>query len=266
VDPEQATVAVDGVEIAWRAWGPPDSPAVVFLHGGRANQCWWDAVLRRLAPTRRLVTLDLSGHGGSGHRKQYDAVVWSDELAAVIAATTRGRATVVAHSMGGRVALVAVPRLGDRLERLILVDVPIDLVHDPELYGKLRRPRRIYASETEAIDAFRVVPGSPVRLDIARRVAAASLQRTDDGGWAYRGDPSVVGRIPNGIVLEGLAQLSAPVAVIRGANSPFDDELCLGLVPHGADGPAPVTVVPDAGHHVMLDAPEALARALEATL
>lgn len=263
---EQGTIVVEGAGIAWRAWGPRSSPGVVFLHGGRANQRWWDAVLPGFTRTRRLVTFDLSGHGVSGHRARYDVVRWSGELAAVIAAATRGRATVVAHSMGGRVALAGAPTLDERLERLILIDVPIRLAPEPELYRKLRQPRRVYTSEAEAVRNFRVVPGSPARLDIARNVAAASLERTDEGGWAFRGDPSVVGRIPNGAVLDGLAHLRARVGVIRGADSPFVDELCLGLLPGGPDGPAPVTVVAGAGHHVMLDAPEALAGAIEAML
>jgi pimeloyl-ACP methyl ester carboxylesterase len=262
----RGTIVVKGASVAWRAWGPPSSPGVVFLHGGRANQRWWDAVLPGLTRTRRLVTFDLSGHGISGHRARYDVVSWSGDLAAVIATATQGRATVIAHSMGGRVALAAVPTLGERLERLILVDVPIKLAPEPELYRKLRQPRKVYTSRTEAVRHFRVVPGSPMRLDIARDVAAASLERADGGGWAYRGDPSVVGRIPNGVVLDGLAQLRAPVGVIRGADSPFVDELCLALMPGGPDGPAPVTVVPGAGHHGMLDAPEALADAIEAML
>jgi pimeloyl-ACP methyl ester carboxylesterase len=259
-------IVVEGARIAWRAWGPVRASAVVFLHGGLANQRWWDAVLPGLSRTRRLVTFDLSGHGSSGRRDRYDAVRWSEELTTVIATATRGRATIVAHSMGGRVALAAAPVLGERLERLILVDVPIRLAAEPELYRKLRRRRKVYASQADAVRGFRVVPASPTRPDIARAVAAASLERTDGGGWAYRGDPSVVGRVPDGAVLAGLAQLRAPVGVIRGGNSPFVDELCLRLIPMGATGPAPVTVIAEAGHHPMLDAPETLAQAIDAML
>ncbi len=256
-------VEIARTPVAWRAYGPVDANAVVLVHGGAANQHWWDAVLPGLDPARRIVTFDLSGHGASGHRARYGAAIWSRELEAVIVAATGGRATVVAHSMGGRLALAAVPALRERLEMLILLDVPLKLAPDPELLRKLRQPRKVYATEEEAVRAFRVVPGTVRRLDVARQVAAASIQRNERGGWIYRGDPTVVGRIPNELVLKGLSQLRAPVAVIRGAASPFDEELCLDLLSDRPGVPAPVITLAHTGHHLMLDSPDELAASIE---
>lgn len=256
-------VEVAGARIAWRAWGPREAPALLLVHGGAANQHWWDAVLPRLDPDRRIVTFDLSGHGASAHRLDYDPETWGRELEAVIATTTRGRATVVAHSMGGRVALAAAPILADRVEALILLDVPVALDLDPELHRKLRRPRKTYATAEEAVRAFRVVPGTADRDDVVRQVATASVTVDENGAWSYRGDPGVIGQVPNEAVLDGLTSLCAPAGAIRGGRSPFDDELCLGQLPATSLGPAPVVVLPHAGHHLMLDEPEALADAIE---
>jgi pimeloyl-ACP methyl ester carboxylesterase len=266
VSSERGEVRVAGAAIAWRAWGPRRAPAVLLVHGGAANQHWWDPVVPGLGDRERIVTLDLSGHGASGHRARYDAVMWARELAAVIEQTTRGHAAVVAHSMGGRVALAAAPALGDRLEGLVLVDTPIELPPDPELHRRLRQARKVYGTRAEAVDAFRVVPGFAARPEIARQVAAASVASNDDGGWLYRGDPAVVGRIPDDAVLRGIADSVAPVRVIRGEDSPFDAELRLDLLQARPGGVGRVIVLEAAGHHPMLDDPDSLATAIRAQL
>lgn len=260
---ETGRVQVAGAQVAWRAWGQREAPAVLLIHGGAANQHWWQAVIARLDPARRIVTLDLSGHGDSGHRDAYTPSLWAREVDAVIRAASRGSAAVVAHSMGGRIALSAVPALGARFERLVLIDVPIALTLDAGLERSLRKPRRVYASAQEAVQAFRPVPGEVSRPDIARQVAAASVAQRREGGWIYRGDPEVVGRIPNELVFEGLAALQCPVGIVRGARSPYLRELCLDRFPTQKHQHLPVIVVDDAGHHVPLDAPERLAEAIE---
>lgn len=84
-------------------------PAVVLLHGLGADRRQWGPVRRELAlldPERRVVALDLPGHGGSPRRDSYAL----DEVAAVVhgAVTEAGLTapTVAGHSLGGVLATV----------------------------------------------------------------------------------------------------------------------------------------------------------------
>ena len=45
--------------------GPPDAPAVLLIHGTGACTAWWDPVIPQLAGTRRVIRVDLAGHGRS---------------------------------------------------------------------------------------------------------------------------------------------------------------------------------------------------------
>ncbi|OMQ14825.1 alpha/beta hydrolase, partial [Modestobacter sp. VKM Ac-2676] len=54
-----------------------------------------------------MVALDLTGHGDSDHRTDYDPLVWAREVVAVAAATGLDRPVVIGHSMGGWVAVTA---------------------------------------------------------------------------------------------------------------------------------------------------------------
>src|ERR1700710_723324 len=94
--PEHRDVVVDGVRIHYRAWGDPALPGLVLVHGGAAHSGWWDHVAPQLTG-HRVVALDLSGHGDSGHRSGYDVQHWTDEVVGVAAAAGLDRPVVVGH-------------------------------------------------------------------------------------------------------------------------------------------------------------------------
>jgi pimeloyl-ACP methyl ester carboxylesterase len=71
---------------------------------------------------RRVVALDLSGHGDSGRREAYTLDQWSREvLAAAGHAGITKPPTVIGHSMGGFVALRAAGLYGSRLARVVAI-------------------------------------------------------------------------------------------------------------------------------------------------
>lgn len=94
-------VEVDGATIAYRAWGESGRPGIVLVHGGMAHSRWWDHIGPQLAAGRRVVALDLSGHGDSDHREHYGLDTWVGEVLAVAAAGgIAGAPVLVGHSMG----------------------------------------------------------------------------------------------------------------------------------------------------------------------
>ena len=77
---ETGKVEAAGATIAYRAWGEAGQPGIVLVHGGMAHSGWWDHIGPQLARGRRVVALDLSGHGDSDHRDHYDLETWSAEI------------------------------------------------------------------------------------------------------------------------------------------------------------------------------------------
>src|SRR5437879_1446897 len=117
-----------GLRFVARAWGDPDRPALLLLHGVTASsRTWW-----RVGPAlavglgRRVVAPDLPGHGRTGswtghHRFRDNA---ADVAAFAVAA---GIATpdlrIVGHSWGGMTA-AALPVAGLWAEVIVLLDPP----------------------------------------------------------------------------------------------------------------------------------------------
>ena len=57
----------------WTVVGPPDAPAIVFVHGTRLTRNQWWPQVRRLSGRYRCIALDLPGHGERGGRAVHDA-------------------------------------------------------------------------------------------------------------------------------------------------------------------------------------------------
>lgn len=256
---EDLHVEVDGVRVAYRAWGRRGDPAVVLVHGGAAHAGWWHHVAPHVCTGRRVLALDLSGHGSSGWRSAYGFRQWADEVRAVAAADGAHRPAVVGHSMGGLVALTAASRDGGELGGVIAVDVPEEVLHGRVLEAGPPRVRRVYASRAEVVSRFRAWPDDLAsQAFVVAHVAATSVEPVGCG-WSWKFDPSVT---RHDVFDPGsLRPAACPVALVAGERGLLRllelEEVRLRL-----GGGVPLTVIPDAGHHVMLDQPLALLAAI----
>jgi pimeloyl-ACP methyl ester carboxylesterase len=124
--PEGRRVDVDGTAISYLAWGDRSARGLVLVHGGGAHAHWWDHIAPLLALDRRVVALDLSGHGDSGRRDTYTLGAWAAEVLAVAAdAGLTEPPTVIGHSMGGLVTLRLASLQGARLAGAVVIDAPV---------------------------------------------------------------------------------------------------------------------------------------------
>lgn len=95
----------ESVALGVTAMGPPDAPAIVFVHGTRLSRAVWTPQLEALSDEFRAIALDLPGHGArADERFSLDGAV--EVLAGTIRDHAAGRrAVVVGLSLGGYVAM-----------------------------------------------------------------------------------------------------------------------------------------------------------------
>ena len=115
-------------EAAAAGAGVADAPGVLLIHG-LSNTAWsWTPVARRLRALRRVVAMDLRGHGLSDAPTEgYDPPTFAgDVLAAAegsgLLAGPADRIVLAGHGFGAIVAAWAAADLGDRCAGLVLVD------------------------------------------------------------------------------------------------------------------------------------------------
>jgi len=263
---EQHAVDVDGAAIAYRAWGDRGGVGLVLVHGGAAHARWWDHIAPLLDNGRRVVALDLSGHGDSGRRDTYSLEQWSAEVLTVAAAAgITAPPTIIGHSMGGFVALRAASLYGSRLGGVVAIDSPVRDITPEERAAREQRafgPLRVYPSPGAVIARFHPIPDQPVLPYIRDYIARASIRKVDSG-WTWKFDPGIFGR--QQLSTARLSRLDCRVALFRAEHGILSAQLSeimydrLGRL-------APVIEIPAAGHHVMLDQPIALVTGLRTLL
>jgi pimeloyl-ACP methyl ester carboxylesterase len=253
--PQHHEVEADGATIRYRAWGAPQHPGVVLVHGGGAHAGWWDHVAPQLSG-HRVVALDLSGHGDSDHRDAYDMSQWGREVMAVATADDLTKPVVVGHSMGGWIAATAAVEHGDSVAALVLIDSPLSSrPPDEERLRKRRAPHRIYRTRAAAVERFSTTPNQELLLPYVREHIAEQSVREVADGWTWKFDPGFYGRfLPDRTFLQ---QLGCPTSLLRSEHGLVSAQMAADMAGN-IDGPFPVIDIPDAGHHPMLDQPLAL--------
>ena len=114
-----------GVHVHYRDQGPPTAQhTLVLVHGFAASLQAWEPWVARLAPSYRVISLDLPGHGLTAAPAGYRASTEGD-VALIDALTQRlgaRRFVLAGNSMGGGIAWAYALKHPERLEGLVLVD------------------------------------------------------------------------------------------------------------------------------------------------
>jgi pimeloyl-ACP methyl ester carboxylesterase len=117
--------------------GPRQAPVVVLLHGFGASLQTWDAWARGLSETHRVIRLDFPGSGLSPPDPEHD---YTDArslqlLRSLLDELGVSRATLVGHSMGGRIAWTFAAQHPERTDKLVLI-APDGFASEGFEYGK----------------------------------------------------------------------------------------------------------------------------------
>lgn len=265
-EPEHKTVEVDGAKISYRAWGRSGDPAAVLVHGGAAHAGWWDHIGPHLTAHHRVISIDLSGHGDSDWRSEYTLGTWAREIMAAAGAEGSDGPVLFGHSMGGFVSLMA-SRLYDSLAGVVAIDSPVrESSAETKAWAAERRQlpgTKVYDDRDEILSRFRTLPEDASGLAFVRDHLAQGSVRQTAGGWSWKFDPQIFLR--SRMEPEEVREANCPVALLRGergmASTDINDVVAERL---GIE--VPVTVIVDAGHHIMIDQPVALLAVLQTFL
>jgi 2-succinyl-6-hydroxy-2,4-cyclohexadiene-1-carboxylate synthase len=241
-------------------------PVLVLLHGFAGDGRTWDLVADRLGRGRRLLSIDLLGHGGSDGppATRHGVETQAGDVAWLIDGLVGQPADVLGYSFGARIALwlaSAEPRAVDRL----LLESPSAGLRDPEA-----RVARVAADERFAVmldegdmaafhEAWEAQPAfasraalpDPVRADIREQHLAASGR-----GLAASLRGAGQGVMP--ALHERLTAIHAPSLVIAGGLDRVGRERAQEVA-----GPIPdsdLEIIPDAGHAPHIERPEVFLR------
>ena len=265
-------VVTNGTQIYVRAGG--EGPAVLLLHGYGETGDMWAPLAARLARNHEVIVPDLRGLGLSSRPAGgYDKKTQAEDIAGVLDSLKIDKVDLVTHDIGNMVGYAFAAQHPDRVRKFVIIDAPLpgigpwdDIVRSHALwhfsfYGP-DAERLVKGRERIYLDRFwNEFSADPKKFDEASRkhyaqlyAAAGAMHAGFEQFKAFDQDAAD----NKAFVAKGM--LTMPVLAIGGEKS-FGP--MMGTVVRAAASNVQTAVVPNSGHWVMEENPEATMKLIE---
>ncbi|MEI9984498.1 MAG: alpha/beta hydrolase [Aliidongia sp.] len=125
LDLEPILMARDGVSLAHFEAGPvsPEDPPLLLINGWTGDHGIFTSQINHFSRTRRVVAVNLRGHGASeGPRQEYTMAGFADDIAWQSRRLGLDKPVVIGHSLGGAIALELCGRHPDLATGMMMID------------------------------------------------------------------------------------------------------------------------------------------------
>ena len=231
----------------YRGAAKPPSPPLVLVHGAGGTHLHWPPQVRRLEG-HIVYALDLPGHGRSGGKGRMSVPAYRDVVLAWADALGLAHFVLAGHSMGGAIAQEFALTFPNRLAGIVLVATGARLrVHPQILQGLQQAPEETIRMIAEW--AYGENPSDQMlRLYVRRMLEIPATVTYGDFAACNVWDR-----------MADIGNISVPTLVIGGEadrlTPPKYARYLHEHIPHSR-----LVMVPRAGHMVMLEAPDVVAR------
>lgn len=256
--------------LAYTVQGSPGRPPVVWLHGFLGTAADWQPILVRLGEAVRAIAVDAPGHGGSVGLpdEAYTMAGASRRLIDVLDREGVDRAALVGYSMGGRWALYVALHHPDRVRALVLESASPGLASPADRAARRRldadRARQIQADLPAFLENWYRMPlfASLHRHPERLRQMIAARRQNDPAELARSLAGMGTGAQPS--LWERLGGLRVHTLALAGRLDAAYVERARQMAARSAR--VQVAVVPEAGHIVHAEQPEAFTDQLRSFL
>lgn len=285
-EPDAACSAplVEGKRITVKVEG--EGPDVVLIPGLSSPRAVWDQTAERLKGQYRLHLVQVRGFGGDDAGINAEGPVLepmmqeiADYIDDCITDAGRPAPAVIGHSLGGLTGLMIAARAPQEVGKLMVVDaVPfIGTIFVPGATVEMLKPQAEAMAAAMRAQYGKPKPAGPV-ADPGAASMAGGMSNTAAGriaiaGWMRDSDPRVSAQLFYDDMTTDLrgemGQIAAPVTLLyaqddsampaEAAKAAFEPQYA-GVAKFKAE------MVPGSRHFIMLDQPEAFAKALDAFL
>lgn len=267
--------------------GKPENPLVILLHGFMQSGRSWQPIAP-LLKTHHVLAPDLLGHGEttfeSGQKLDLDAYV--EQLDALIEWAKQADSTgktqtvsLVGYSMGGRIAALYATRYPDKIASLVLESAGLGPSTEEERTSRAEKSAAMIARLDESTAANPSAPllafvdyweGLPLfktqsELDEYTKAHLREERLANDPA-ALRCNLEQAGQHCMDDLRPALARLNKPLLYLVGERDVAYTEIARSLMRAWAQSAASsnpfeqgfvqVSVIPQAGHNIHLEAPE----------
>ncbi len=258
-DPQPLMIDVDGHRIRYLALGQGEAPPLVLIHGfgGDLNNWLFNQLL--LADGRRVVALDLPGHGGSGKTLEAcDSAAFADVVIRFLEVLDVPEVHLAGHSLGGAVALRMALDQPRRVRSLSLI-ASVGL--GPEINMEYVRGFINAGRRKDLKPVVQLLFADPALVSRELLDDLLKFKRLDGVTQLLTriADSVFTGGVQSVVLRDRLARLEMPVQVIWGA----EDRIIPARHAQGLTDAVRVRVLEGAGHMVHMEQAAQVNRLLE---
>ena len=269
-------ITTNGATIHVRVGG--HGPAVVLLHGYGETGDMWSPLAADLVRDHTVIVPDLRGLGlSSKPAGGFDKKTQGEDVAGVLDRLNVKQADVVTHDIGNMVGFAFAMEHPDRVRRFVLIDAPVpgvgpweEILKNPLLwhfrFGGPDMERLVKGRERIYLDRFwNEFSADPKRFDEASRAHYAKLYAMP--GAMHSGFEQFHAfdqdAIDNRAWLASKGKLTMPVLALGGKKS-FNTQMADVMRAGATDVTG--AIVPDSGHWIMEENPDATVKLVRAFL
>ncbi|MHB9849260.1 alpha/beta fold hydrolase [Streptomyces sp. Tue6028] len=247
---------VDGAALTYDDEGPRDGDGVplVFVHGWTANRHRWDHQVAHFSESRRVIRLDLRGHGESSGAGVRTIAELAKDVLALLDHLKVERFVLIGHSMGGMISQTIALSHPERVERMVLVNSISRMTYSRGrgllMAASTLAPFKLFIA-ANIQRAF--APGHP-REEIREYVRAS-------GDTPREVVMTLYGAMRAFDVLDRVGEIRTPTLMVHGYH---DIQLPVSQMLRMAKAyPDAVVRIVDAGHELPVEKPEELTAAVD---
>ena len=222
-------------------WGNPGAPPLVLVHGGRDHCRNWDWVAAELRGDYHIIAPDLRGHGDSAWSTSgdYSMSAFVYDLAQLIHQQRLAPCRIVAHSLGGSIALRYAGAFPENVTKLVAIEglgPSPTMMAERAARGPVER-MRAWVAETRKLaariprryptleDAFHRMQDENRHLTEAqaRYLTLHGAMQNEDGTYSWKFDNYVRAFSPADFTPEEMrelwANIACPILFVNGKES-----------------------------------------------
>ncbi len=230
---------------------------IIILHGLFGMGDNWRNIAKKLEDHFQSIVVDMRNHGRSPHDPVMDFMTMADDVLELMTGLHIEKASIMGHSMGGKVAMQFALLHPEMVDKLIMVDIA------PKYYSS-RHEEVIEAIESIQIDQMK--ERSEVEFALTRflgrdqstiQFLMKNLSRVPEGGFEWKANMPVIIKAYENLMEEVKPDkiYAGPVLFVRGENSSYildeDFQTIRAIFPNSS-----LATIPNAGHWVHADSPE----------
>jgi pimeloyl-ACP methyl ester carboxylesterase len=242
-------VRIDGKQISYwtgRKGILEGRETILFIHGAGGGQYTWSYQKGFFEKGFNPIIIELPGHGESGGEGEEEVVAYAEQVYAFLQAVVAKKIFLVGHSMGGAIVQTLALTHPEVIKGIILVGTGAKLKVLPMILDGVKADFKETVREIIQFSHSRKTP-----LVFIERGIADMLQCRPE---VLYGDFAACNRFD---VMKEVERINLPTLILCGE----DDELTpikYSQFLHSRIKGSKLEVLPNAGHMVMMEAPQAL--------